>query len=137
MDSTGLRPFEDAVDEVVSADILRLVELYDDDRAALADRGLVGTTLAHRAGEEATALAKMIAALPPGEQMRCHMPRYGVVFGLGSGDSLSVAICFRCNNARTFEGRVEGWFTFDGGSTAAVRLLTLLRTMDPGSAHTS
>jgi len=137
MSSTGLEPFRQAVSAVVSADILLLAEFYDDDRVALAAHGLAGANLDHRTGGEAIGIAEMIGALPPAEQMRCHMPRYGVVLELSTGGTLGIAICFKCNNARTFEDGVEGWSTFDGQSPGAIRLLGELRGSDPNAAHVS
>ena len=99
---------------------------YVDDRTQLV-RGFTGEvveTLDQRATSE---LVGLFAQLVPAEQMRCHLPRYSVVFQRSDGDEVEVAPCFQCNNARTRLGTEQGWFTFDGSNGSAEQLLARLR----------
>ena len=76
----------------------------------------------------------LVAALPPSEQMRCFLPRYGIRVHAGSSVLAEVAFCFRCHNARALPSEHTphrpSWFTFDPDSPPAQELLHLFRTTD-------
>jgi len=61
-------------------------------------------------------------ALPDGDQMRCHTPRYGIHLGLG-GENYTAAICWECNNISISNSGDYDWRTFDGQSEDAQSLL--------------
>ena len=86
-----------------------------------------GECLERLSGDAAADLVTMVSVLPWGEQARCHIPRYGLRAQLHGGALLALSICFECNNARTFRDSDRGWFTFDGSSPEAMRLLERLR----------
>lgn len=114
---------------VSAAEILRLPSNYDDDPPRLA-HGLSGEVLRRVADRAAEDLAALVVSLPAAEQMRCHVPRYAIRFLTGGG-TVAIALCFRCNNARVLTESEEGWFTFDGQSAEASRLLDRLRGAAP------
>ena len=39
-----------------------------------------------------------LLALPDAEQMRCHIPKYGIHINCGGGRFHTAAICWECNN---------------------------------------
>ena len=94
---------------------------------AVEAKDLPGECLERLSGDAAADLLTMVSVLPWGEQARCHIPRYGLRARLHDGALLALSICFECNNARTFQDSDRGWFTFDGSSPEATRLLERLR----------
>ena len=79
----------------------------------------------------AIALWDRIAALPPGDQMRCHTPRYAVHLNFGENQFFTAAICWQCNNISISSSGEYSWQTFDGQSDAAQSLLAYLRELVP------
>lgn len=69
------------------------------------------------------ALWHQILALPDGEQMRCHTPKYGIHLGMERGEYHTAAICWKCNNISISNSGEYEWRTFDGHSDAAQSLL--------------
>lgn len=120
-------------DSATAVTIKKLSDTYDDDPGQTT-KGFVGEELARFEDENVAELAQLVGRLPGAEQMRCHLPRYSLLFtGPGQSD-LEVALCFRCNNARVRVGDDLGWFTFDGASNQADELLSRLRVADPDPA---
>jgi hypothetical protein len=111
---------------LVEIEILLLPSGYWPDDAVEA-KDLRGECVERLSGDAAADLVTMVSVLPWGEQARCHMPRYGLRARLHDGALLALSICFECNNARTFQDSDRGWFTFDGSSPEATRLLERLR----------
>ena len=68
-------------------------------------------------------LWNQILALPDGEQMRCHTPKYGIHLGMERGEYHTAAICWECNNISISNSGDYEWRTFDGQSEAAQSLL--------------
>lgn len=110
-------------------DVLLLPSDYETVPRKLA---IPGRALARLVGEQAQQVAALWRSLPPSDQMRCHLPRYGVRF---TADQFlfEAAICFECNNISIIDNGEHSWATFDGGSPAARELLSLLRSFDVSS----
>ena len=84
----------------------------------------------------AIALWDRVAALPHGEQMRCHTPRYAVYLNFGENRFYTAAICWECNNISISSSGEYSWQTFDAQSDAAQSLLAYLRDLVPdGDMH--
>lgn len=82
--------------------------------------------------EDRGRLRTLISALPAGESAKCHMPPFGLRFGVGPG-ALRVSICFRCSNAYA-----AGTLTaFDAESAQAQSFLAFLRACAPSSWKSS
>ncbi|MEO9764855.1 MAG: hypothetical protein ABJF77_00510 [Qipengyuania citrea] len=62
----------------------------------------------------AIALWDRIVALPPGDQMRCHAPRYAVHLNFGESQFFTAAICWECNNISISSSGEYSWRQFDG-----------------------
>ena len=78
-------------------------------------------------GDEAQAIATLFRRLPYDEQMRCHIPPFGLRF-LRSGETvLEVSMCWKCNNAFGYAGDAEVHFSVSGDDDGARELLALLR----------
>jgi hypothetical protein len=76
------------------------------------------------AGAEAERIAQMWRALPEGEQMRCHVPPFGLRFFAGSELVCEASVCWRCNNIFGRAGADEVFFEFDGSLASSRELLT-------------
>jgi hypothetical protein len=114
---------------VAAVELIKLPRYYDDVPTTLVT-GFGGTVLARITGEDAEQILQQLKTLDPAEQMRCHAPVYGFRLIDDAGRVLEIAICFRCNNARTLVDGVTDWFTLDGSSATAQALLDLLRSCD-------
>ena len=76
-------------------------------------------------GEAAQNVARLWRSLPPGEEMRCHVPRYGFRFYHNGTLFLQASACWQCDNIFIDgEGR-ESFYAFDAQSAPAQKLLTL------------
>ena len=73
--------------------------------------------------------------LPYAEQMRCHLPRYGLALACDGEYCWFASICWKCNNIYVSRDGVSSVQTFDGKSTAARHLLSSIRELlgDPDS----
>ena len=89
-----------------------------------------GAHLAELAGGEATPLLELLNQLEPATQARCHTPRHSLVMWGPDLPVSEVALCFRCNNARTRIGNVLGWISFDGKSSPARELLEWIELIE-------
>jgi len=74
-------------------------------------------------GAEAQRIAEMWRALPGAEQMRCHVPPFGLRFFAGNELICEASICWRCNNIFGQAGADEVFFEFDGSLAASRELL--------------
>lgn len=74
-------------------------------------------------GAEAQRLAELWRALPPGGQMRCHAPPFGLRFFAGDKLLCEASICWRCNTIFGKAGADEVFFAFDGSLPASRELL--------------
>ncbi|MBB3210527.1 hypothetical protein FHS27_006374 [Rhodopirellula rubra] len=79
----------------------------------------------------ALALWDRIVALPHGDQMRCHTPRYAVHLNFDENRYFTAAICWECNNISISSSGEYSWQTFDGQSDAAQSLLAYIRELVP------
>jgi hypothetical protein len=78
-------------------------------------------------GRPAKRLATLWRQLPKGNQMRCHMPPYGLRFFAGDRVLCQGSVCWECNN---IYGDVEGEpfvYEFDAEAKASQALLSELR----------
>jgi len=73
--------------------------------------------------EYGRSLVERVFALPPGEQARCHIPRFALCANLANSRSLVVAICWECNNISVNDTGTFHWRTFDSQSRDAQDLL--------------
>lgn len=74
-------------------------------------------------GSEANRIAALWRALPEAEQMRCHVPPFGLRFFAGGELVCEASICWECNNVFGQAGADEMFFEFDGSSAASRELL--------------
>jgi hypothetical protein len=78
-------------------------------------------------GAAAQRIADLWRKLPPGEQARCHVPRYGLCFYTGERVVCQASVCWECNNlVGEAEGR-ELHYEFDGKHSTSQELLTEVR----------
>lgn len=73
--------------------------------------------------EHAISLWERMVALPAGEPMRCHIPRYGMQLKFADGRFYAAAICWKCNNISISSSGDYSWQTLDGQSEEAQSLL--------------
>lgn len=121
-------PFHDpaSLPEIDGVDVLLLPPDYE---TVPRKPAIPGRVLARLEGEQARRVAVLWRSLPQAEQMRCHLPRYGVRF-LADQFLFEAAICFECNNISIIDNGKHTWATFDGEAPPARELLTLLRSFD-------
>ncbi|ATY14728.1 hypothetical protein CU254_33185 [Amycolatopsis sp. AA4] len=110
---------------------LRITDIETQDWASVP-----GEVLGEWDGEDAAAVAELLAELPDGELMRCFLPRYGIRAHGSAGVLFEIAFCFRCHGALTLlPGRGEqDLIAFDAGSAPAQRLLEKFKALDPPRA---
>ena len=78
---------------------------------------------------EASALSDLWRELPQGEQMRCHIPPYGLRFYKGGQMIVEASICWQCNNIWARSDDVDSVYTFDSSARISRRLLEMLHEM--------
>lgn len=74
-------------------------------------------------GTEALRIGELFRNLPPGEQARCHIPPFGLVFFRGEEIVASASICWKCNNVHGSAGDLPLYFQFDSSGAIARELL--------------
>ncbi|HEX8916390.1 MAG TPA: hypothetical protein VF796_28825 [Humisphaera sp.] len=74
-------------------------------------------------GPEAARIASLWRALPPGEQMRCHVPPFGLRFLHGGRVLVEASVCWQCNNVWGHAGDDRFGYEFDGSHPTARALL--------------
>ncbi|MBB3210628.1 hypothetical protein FHS27_006476 [Rhodopirellula rubra] len=79
----------------------------------------------------AIAVWDRMLALPHGDQMRCHTPRYAICLNFDDGRFYNAAICWDCNNISVSTSGEYSWRTFDAKSEAAQSLLAYIRDLVP------
>lgn len=77
-------------------------------------------------GETAQQIAHLWRQLPPDEQMRCHVPPFGLRFYMGNKLLVQGSICWGCNNIFVEENGEDLVYEFDGLHPNSQRLLALL-----------
>ena len=85
-----------------------------------------GETQAKRArvtGPKAQRIGELFRTLPPGEQARCHIPPFGLVFHRGSEMVGRASICWKCNNIHGDMGADQLVYQFDSTAKIARELL--------------
>lgn len=78
-------------------------------------------------GETAQQIAHLWRQLPPDEQMRCHIPPFGLRFYVGNKLLVQGSVCWDCNNIWVEENGEDLVYTFDGGHKSSRQLLGLLQ----------
>lgn len=77
-------------------------------------------------GETAQQIAHLWRQLYPDEQMRCHLPPFGLRFYAGNKLLVQGSICWQCNNISVEENGEDLVYEFDGLHPNSQRLLALL-----------
>jgi len=77
-------------------------------------------------GGEASEIAELWRSLPQAEQMRCHIPAYGLRFYRGGQMILEASVCWTCNNIWIRAENSESVYTFDSSAETSQRLLATL-----------
>jgi hypothetical protein len=80
-------------------------------------------------GENAQKIACLWRHLPHDEQMRCHMPPFGLRFYLGKQLLIEGSVCWECNNIFVVENDEDVAYTFDAQHPYSQELLSLLRQL--------
>jgi hypothetical protein len=75
------------------------------------------------AGVDAQRIAAPWRALSPGEQMRCHVPPFGLRFYAAGRLICEASLCWQCNNLFGREGSERVAYVFDASTAAARELL--------------
>ena len=83
--------------------------------------------------ELASGLWTRMLDLPAAEQMRCHIPLYGIHINMENGRFFTAAICWKCNNISISNSGEYEWQKFDGESVAAKRLLNDVKALAESS----
>ena len=78
-------------------------------------------------GETAQQIAHLWRQLPPDQQMRCHIPPFGLRFYVGNKLLVQGSICWECNNIWVEENGEDLVYTFDGGHQYSRQLFGLLQ----------
>jgi hypothetical protein len=74
-------------------------------------------------GASADRIAELWRNLQPGEQMRCHIPPFGLRFYSSDKLIYEASICWRCNNVHGQANGEKIFFEFDGSAPGARQLL--------------
>jgi len=84
-----------APSQLPDIDIVELVELSGLQPERVSDKSLRFVRVKK---ETAQKIAYLWRQLPPGEQMRCHYPPFGLRFYMGNKLVVQGSICWECNN---------------------------------------
>jgi hypothetical protein len=82
-------------------------------------------------GDAAQTIANLFRGLGAGQQMRCHIPPFGLRFSEAGKVVLEVSLCWECNNAFGYLHDEPIAFEFDASSDAARALLDALKGHAP------
>jgi hypothetical protein len=77
-------------------------------------------------GDVAQEIANLWRHLPPDEQMRCHLPPFGLRFYAKRMLLLESSICWQCNNIWIKMNGKNATYTFDGSHEVSQKLLATL-----------
>jgi hypothetical protein len=77
-------------------------------------------------GPTAHQIAQLWRGLPPGDQMRCHIPPFGIRFFMEEHLVCQGSICWECNNVYGDAGGIRFAYEFDAGSAESQTLLVEL-----------
>lgn len=80
-------------------------------------------------GETAQQIARLWRQLPPDEQMRCHVPPFGLRFYMGNKLLVQGSVCWSCNNIYVEENGEGLAYEFDGQHPHSQQLLALLQLL--------
>ena len=89
-----------APSQLPDIDIVELVELSGLQPNRVSDKNLRFVRVKK---ETAQKIAYLWRQLPPGEQMRCHYPPFGLRFYMGNKLVVQGSICWECNNIFCWE----------------------------------
>jgi hypothetical protein len=78
-------------------------------------------------GEVAQDIARLWRLLPVAEQMRCHVPSFGLRFYNNDNLHLQASVCWQCNNIFVDIGEQELSYTFDAQHSYSQELLALVK----------
>jgi hypothetical protein len=78
-------------------------------------------------GETAQQIAHLWRQLPPDEQMRCHMPPFGLRFYVENKLLVQGSVCWECNNIFVEENGEELIYEFNGKHKHSLQLFILLK----------
>jgi hypothetical protein len=78
-------------------------------------------------GENAQEIASLWRQLLHDEQMRCHIPPFGLRFYIGKKLLIEGSICWECNNIFVEENGEDLAYTFDAQHPYSQELLSLLQ----------
>lgn len=119
----------EAAEIVRACDAIEVVDLSGVLGDAIRDRmtGKVEARRARASAEVAQAIGGLLVALPPAEQMRCHIPPFGLAF-LKDDQAIGWAsICWKCNNVQGRAGDGPLFYEFDASAQASRDLLRLCK----------
>jgi hypothetical protein len=85
-------------------------------------------------GEDATAVAELVASLPAGEVYRCFTPRYGIRAHAADAVLFEIAFCFRCHGALILRPGQRELVAFGADSPPAQELLGRFKAL-PGDSQ--
>ena len=114
-------------------DVVDVILVDDEYEPSRASPTIPGIVLKKLTDDSAQQIARLWRLLPRGDQMRCHMPRYGLRFHLGTAVILEAAICFECNNIAMVTASGSAWAIFDAEAASSQELLSVMRSCDTGS----
>ncbi len=77
--------------------------------------------------DQATQIADLWRQLPPAEQMRCHLPPFGLRFYTAEGMILEASLCWACNNIWAWQQGDRWGYEFDARHATALTLLATLK----------
>ncbi|HLO86169.1 MAG TPA: hypothetical protein VK203_14330 [Nostocaceae cyanobacterium] len=80
-------------------------------------------------GETAQQIARLWRQLPPDEQMRCHIPPFGLRFYIGNKLLVQGSVCWQCNNIYVEENGEDLVYEFDAQHPHSQQLLALLQLL--------
>lgn len=80
-------------------------------------------------GETAQQIARLWRQLPPDEQMRCHIPPFGLPFYEGNKLLVQGSVCWQCNNISVEENGEDLVYEFDAQHPHSQQLLALLQLL--------
>ena len=79
--------------------------------------------------EDAQNVARLWRSLPPSEEMRCHVPRFGFRFYRDKNLVLQASVCWQCDNIFIDGAGRESFYAFDAQSAPARELLRFVEKL--------
>ena len=117
--------------ELGAVDAVEVVDLRDvlGNRASTFMEEAQSAPCVRVTGETAQKIAQLWHELPDAEQMRCHVPPFGLRFFREEKRVLQASICWHCNNIFIDKDGENLSYKFDGRHQSSQQLFAILQNI--------